>query len=80
LCVDHLPYHPLSPFIYAFVLIAALLGVWWVLRSRTVHRSDVEARGGAANVDSACTGTNLGDFLRATDLEQLPADLIASYS
>jgi hypothetical protein len=47
---------------------------------RTVHRADVEAHGGAANVDSACTGTNLGDFLRATDLEQLPADLIASYS
>jgi hypothetical protein len=47
---------------------------------RTVDRSDVEARGGAANVDSECTGTNLGDFLRATDLEQLPAELIASYS
>jgi hypothetical protein len=49
LCVDHLPYHPLSPFIYAFVLIAALLGVWWVLRSRTVHRPDAH---GADNLDT----------------------------
>jgi hypothetical protein len=46
---------------------------------RTVDRSDVDAHGGAANVDSECTGTNLGDFLRATDLEQLPADMIATY-
>ncbi len=47
---------------------------------RTVHRADVQGRGGARNVDSACTGTNLGDFLRATDLTQLPADLIESYA
>lgn len=47
---------------------------------RTVHRADVESRGGAKNVDSECTGTNLGDFLRVTDLGQLPADLIASYA
>lgn len=47
---------------------------------RTVHRSDVDAHGGAANVDSRCTGTNLGDFLRGTDLEQFPAHVIASYS
>lgn len=47
---------------------------------RTVHRSDVFAHGGAVNVDSACTGTNLGDFLRVTDLEQLPAEVIAEYA
>jgi hypothetical protein len=46
---------------------------------RTVNRHDVESIAGAANVDSACTGTNLGDFLRATDLETLPQDLIDSY-
>lgn len=46
---------------------------------RTVHKADVEARGGAKNVDSECTGTNLGDFLRVTDLAQLPPDLISSY-
>jgi hypothetical protein len=47
---------------------------------RTVNANDVRAHGGAKNVDSLCTGTNLGDFLRATDLAQLPADLIASYA
>lgn len=46
---------------------------------RTVHRHDVEAHVGAVNVDSECTGTNLGDFLRATDLERLPDELIAEY-
>ena len=46
---------------------------------RTVHRSDVERGAGAANVDSECTGTNLGDFLRATDLQTLPQDVIDNY-
>lgn len=46
---------------------------------RTVHRRDVETHNGAANVDSDCTGTNLGDFLRATDLERLPGHLVDEY-
>jgi len=46
---------------------------------RTVHRGDAEARRGAKNIDSACTGTTMGDYLRVTDLEHLPADLIAAY-
>jgi hypothetical protein len=46
---------------------------------RTVNRRDVETGNGAANVDSACTGTNLGDFLRATDLVSLPQESIDSY-
>lgn len=46
---------------------------------RVVNRRDVEARTGAENVDSECTGTTLGDFMRATDLEYLPDELIASY-
>ncbi|MFK3984957.1 hypothetical protein ACI2K4_31875 [Micromonospora sp. NPDC050397] len=46
---------------------------------RAVNRRDVEERAGARNVDSECTGTTLGDFLRATDLEPLPAELIRSY-
>jgi hypothetical protein len=46
---------------------------------RTVNQRDVETGSGAANVDSACTGTNLGDFLRATDLRTLPADTIDGY-
>jgi hypothetical protein len=46
---------------------------------RTVNIQDVEAVRGAENVDSACTGTNLGDFLRATDLETLPQELVDAY-
>lgn len=46
---------------------------------RVVNRRDVETRAGAANVDSECTGTNLGDFLRATDLSHLPGELVQSY-
>lgn len=46
---------------------------------RTVNRRDVEARKGAVNVDSASTGTNLGDFLSGVDLGPLPAETIAGY-
>lgn len=46
---------------------------------RTVHRLDVEAGRGAPNVDSACTGTTLRDYLRVSDLERLPAEVIAPY-
>jgi hypothetical protein len=46
---------------------------------RTVHLGDVRDRRGAHNVDSACTGTTMGDYLRLTDLAHLPADLIESY-
>jgi hypothetical protein len=43
---------------------------------RTVHLDEVEAGSGARNVDSECTGTTMGDYLRGTDLEHVPADLI----
>jgi hypothetical protein len=46
---------------------------------RTVNIRDVEAVAGAANVDSECSGTNLGDFLRATDHATLPPELIDAY-
>jgi len=46
---------------------------------RTVHRADVEANRGAPNVDSHCTGTTMRDYLRVSDLERLPADVIAPY-
>ena len=46
---------------------------------RSVNRRDVEAGLGAPNVDSECTGTNLGDFLRATTLETLPQSTIDGY-
>lgn len=46
---------------------------------RTVHRSDAERGAGAPNVDARCTGSSLGDFLRASDLARLPAELVAAY-
>jgi hypothetical protein len=46
---------------------------------RTVHRGDLESGRGAPRSDAACTGTNLRDFQRCTDLERLPEELIARY-
>jgi hypothetical protein len=46
---------------------------------RTVHIRDVKARCGAPNVDSECTGTTMGDYLRVSDLAQVPEDLIREY-
>ena len=46
---------------------------------RTVHLDDVLKRKGAPNVDSACTGTTMGDYLRGTDLSHLPEDAISLY-
>ena len=47
---------------------------------RTVNLDDLVEGIGAPNIDSECTGTTLGDYLRASDLEPLPEDLIAMYS
>jgi len=47
---------------------------------RTVHRNDAKERGGAANVDSRCTGSAIRDYLRARDLARLPADVIDEYN
>jgi hypothetical protein len=46
---------------------------------RTVHLDDVWNRKGAHNIDSACTGTTMRDYLRGTDLSQLPAEALAMY-
>jgi hypothetical protein len=46
---------------------------------RTVHLDDVIAQRGAPNIDSACTGTSLRDFLRARDLVRLPEEVAALY-
>src|SRR5919108_1284750 len=46
---------------------------------RTVNLDDLIEGIGAPNVDSECTGTTLRDFLRASDLEPLPDDVIANY-
>lgn len=47
---------------------------------RVVNIGDVAARLGAPKVDEACTGSNVRDFLRATDMAQLPDDVIALYN
>lgn len=46
---------------------------------RTVHLDDVLARRGAPNIDSACTGTTLGDYLQVGDLSHLPDDIVSAY-
>ena len=46
---------------------------------RTVNLDDLAEGVSAANIDSECTGTTLRDFLRASDLEPLPEDIIARY-
>jgi hypothetical protein len=46
---------------------------------RTVNLDDLIEGVAAPNVDSECTGTTLRDFLRASDLEPLPEDVIAEY-
>jgi hypothetical protein len=46
---------------------------------RTVNLDDLMEGVAAPNVDSECTGTTLRDFLRASDLEPLPDDVIAKY-
>jgi hypothetical protein len=46
---------------------------------RTVHLDDVMGRIGAANIDSACTGTTMADYLRGNDLTHLPEEAMALY-
>jgi hypothetical protein len=46
---------------------------------RTVHLDDVSADIGARNIDSRCTGTTMGDYLRCIDLQHLPAELIEAH-
>lgn len=46
---------------------------------RTVDSDDAMTRRGATNVDSHCTGTTMRDYLRASDLEHLPDDIVKLY-
>jgi hypothetical protein len=46
---------------------------------RTVHCGDAAARRGAANVDSACTGTTMRDYLRVSDLSRIDERVVALY-
>ena len=44
---------------------------------RTVHLDDVWSRSGAPNIDSACTGTTMRDYIRGKDLTHIPAAAVA---
>jgi hypothetical protein len=44
-----------------------------------VNVDDLDQRVGAANVDSACTGTVLREFKCAASLADLPPSVIAKY-
>jgi hypothetical protein len=46
---------------------------------RTVHLADVKAKRGAPNLDSACTGTSLRDFMRGSDLTRMPEEIVSAY-
>ncbi len=46
---------------------------------RTVHIDDLAARRGAPNIDSACTGTTMRDYLRGIDLDHLPEKICDQY-
>lgn len=46
---------------------------------RIVHVDDVFSGIGAHNVDSACTGTSMGDFLRGSDFERIPEPAVSLY-
>lgn len=46
---------------------------------RTVNLADLEAGRSAPNIDSACTGTSLRDFLRASDFQPLPETIVKRY-
>ena len=47
---------------------------------RTVHLDDASNQVGAPNIDSACTGTTLNDFMCAADLTPMPQEVIARYA
>jgi hypothetical protein len=46
---------------------------------RTVHLDDAARRRGAPNIDAACTGTVMRDFLCGADLSRVPDEIIALY-
>lgn len=46
---------------------------------RTVHTNDLLLENGAPNLDCACTGTAIVDFLQGADLSKLPQNIIDKY-
>jgi hypothetical protein len=47
---------------------------------RTVHLEDAIRRIGAPNIDSSCTGTTMGDYMRASDFARIPEQVVAQYA
>lgn len=46
---------------------------------RTVHLDELTTNSGAPNLDSACSGTTIGDYLRGTDFSHLPEGMRTAY-
>ncbi len=46
---------------------------------RTVHLDELNTNGGAPNLDSACTGTTIGDYLRGSDFSHIPETMRNAY-
>jgi hypothetical protein len=47
---------------------------------RTVHLDDVSAFRGAPNIDAACTGTTMNDYLRVSDLSHISEEIVLGYN
>ncbi|MFT5166249.1 MAG: hypothetical protein ACI8P3_001480 [Saprospiraceae bacterium] len=46
---------------------------------RTVHLGDLRTIQGAKNIDAGCTGTTMMDYLRVSDLQSIPEEVIEAY-
>ena len=46
---------------------------------RTIHLDDASAKRGAPNIDSACTGTVMRDYLCGSDLSRVPKKVVSLY-
>jgi hypothetical protein len=46
---------------------------------RTIHLDDAASKRGAPNLDSACTGTVMRDYLNSLNLSRVPDDIVALY-
>lgn len=58
---------------------AALGRTRYSIDFRAVNANDVATQHGAVKVDSDCTGSTMGDYLRCSDLSHLPRDLMLPY-
>jgi hypothetical protein len=46
---------------------------------RTVHLNELASNSGASNLDSACTGTTIGDYLRLSDFKHIPGPVQSAH-